>query len=602
MSEVTELEWDSAFVRRLREEISAELQALGKTGAVPGPGRLAVYAGALSKVLERTSDYREVLMATMSEYEALFEVLRAGHQEAHSLQSTVRARAGQPVALAYYRRRSAELQERIALIEENNAKLEAQLHHRKSPTTSVLDQPIPDAADTHAMPPLKPIHGLSLHEATDPEFLTERLHQLRAREAELCVANRERFVPVQLLRDLRQQLQQEMSTRSQLLAENISSRRRYRRLKASCGAARMWRLHNRCGGSLLEVMVQGVWENEHHQDDLEQAEMEMVGGSGDDEPGKGSEGAQVISYIDRFNELLQDGHYEQAAQHAASSPHGILRKEHTAHCFSTLHRQHGEPLPLLLWFQTLIGSATATRCLPDARTSLEATCCSLQEHRLDLLMHWVTHCRLTFSEALGDVICRYGETEPTTAPLCLVLAHAVFAGSGAHGKAAEALCCQGRVQGALAYVYTCDSFSMEDCIYLVLRCASVELVRGLTQGWRGRLPMLSLGLVASVLVSAQRTCYAMQLLRAIYSCGPDCLREAIEHDAVCPSPGWRGLAEECERHSCSDLATAIIAAVAPMPLRRLDHDEGWAETAGDAQLPKGRDNSEGRSLMEHVFY
>nr|XP_032800937.1 uncharacterized protein LOC116937911 isoform X2 [Petromyzon marinus] len=114
--------------------------------------------------------------------------------------------------------------------------------------------------------------------------------------------------------------------------------------------------------------------------------------------------------------------------------------------------------------------------------------------------------------------------------------------------------------------------------------------------------MLSLGLVASVLVSAQRTCYAMQLLRAIYSCGPDCLREAIEHDAVCPSPGWRGLAEECERHSCSDLATAIIAAVAPMPLRRLDHDEGWAETAGDAQLPKGRDNSEGRSLMEHVFY
>ncbi|CAM9861007.1 unnamed protein product [Lampetra fluviatilis] len=82
----------------------------------------------------------------------------------------------------------------------------------------------------------------------------------------------------------------------------------------------------------------------------------------------------------------------------------------------------------------------------------------------------------------------------------------------------------------------------------------------------------------------------------------DCLREVIEHDAVCPSSGWRGLAEECESHSCSDLATAIVAAVASVPLRRLDHDEGWAETAGDAQLPKERDNSEGRSLMEHVFY
>uniref|UniRef100_S4RC08 Uncharacterized protein n=1 Tax=Petromyzon marinus TaxID=7757 RepID=S4RC08_PETMA len=502
-------------------------------------------------VLERTSDYREVLMATMSEYEALFEVLRAGHQEAHSLQSTVRARAGQPVALAYYRRRSAELQERIALIEENNAKLEAQLHHRKSPTTSVLDQPIPDAADTHAMPPLKPIHGLSLHEATDPEFLTERLHQLRAREAELCVANRERFVPVQLLRDLRQQLQQEMSTRSQLLAENISSRRRLliRKDNITVDIINKWGQLRKFSDLLTNVSTTIIHCN-HGVDDLEQAEMEMVGGSGDDELGKGSEGAQVISYIDRFNELLQDGHYEQAAQHAASSPHGILRKEHTAHCFSTLHRQHGEPLPLLLWFQTLIGSATATRCLPDARTSLEATCCSLQEHRLDLLMHWVTHCR--YSPV--TIIHNHNNMYDIHIPLSPRFAHPI---------SLLLLLISGLLQGALAYVYTCDSFSMEDCIYLVLRCASVELVRGLTQGWRGRLPMLSLGLVASVLVSAQRTCYAMQLLRAIYSCGQrtHCLREAIEHDAVCPSPGWRGLAEECERHSCSDLATAIIAAV-----------------------------------------
>ena len=37
----------------------------------------------------------------------------------------------------------------------------------------------------------------------------------------------------------------------------------------------------------------------------------------------------MLEYIERFNELFEDGHFEQAAVHAANSPKGILRTQAT---------------------------------------------------------------------------------------------------------------------------------------------------------------------------------------------------------------------------------------------------------------------------------
>ena len=41
----------------------------------------------------------------------------------------------------------------------------------------------------------------------------------------------------------------------------------------------------------------------------------------------------MLEYIEKFNELLEDNKFEQAAVHAASSPKGILRTPETLNRF-----------------------------------------------------------------------------------------------------------------------------------------------------------------------------------------------------------------------------------------------------------------------------
>jgi hypothetical protein len=49
----------------------------------------------------------------------------------------------------------------------------------------------------------------------------------------------------------------------------------------------------------------------------------------DDDPNKEKEAEMMLEYIEKFNELFEDGKYEDAAIHAANSPKGILRTSAT---------------------------------------------------------------------------------------------------------------------------------------------------------------------------------------------------------------------------------------------------------------------------------
>jgi len=45
----------------------------------------------------------------------------------------------------------------------------------------------------------------------------------------------------------------------------------------------------------------------------------------EDDPTKEREEEMVLEYIDKFNELFEDGDFATAAIHAANSPRGVLR-------------------------------------------------------------------------------------------------------------------------------------------------------------------------------------------------------------------------------------------------------------------------------------
>lgn len=64
----------------------------------------------------------------------------------------------------------------------------------------------------------------------------------------------------------------------------------------------------------------------------------------DDDPNKEKEAELMLEYIEKFNELFEDGLFEEAAVHAANSPKGILRTQ------ATLAKFRGEKC-FLLWMR-----------------------------------------------------------------------------------------------------------------------------------------------------------------------------------------------------------------------------------------------------------
>lgn len=57
----------------------------------------------------------------------------------------------------------------------------------------------------------------------------------------------------------------------------------------------------------------------------------------EEDPSKEKEAEMMLEYIERFNELLEEHKYEEAAIHAANSPKGILRTPETLHRFQGKH-------------------------------------------------------------------------------------------------------------------------------------------------------------------------------------------------------------------------------------------------------------------------
>ena len=53
----------------------------------------------------------------------------------------------------------------------------------------------------------------------------------------------------------------------------------------------------------------------------------------EDDPTREKEAEMMLEYIEKFNELLEDRKYEEAAIHAANSPKGILRTQETLNRF-----------------------------------------------------------------------------------------------------------------------------------------------------------------------------------------------------------------------------------------------------------------------------
>ncbi|KAG0245932.1 putative CHC1-clathrin heavy chain [Mortierella sp. GBAus27b] len=104
-------------------------------------------------------------------------------------------------------------------------------------------------------------------------------------------------------------------------------------------------------------------------------------------------------YVQRFQQLFQNGEYGEAAKIAATSPRGILRTAQTIERFKQVQVPQGTLSPTLQYFGTLLERGELNKF-----ESLELAKPVLAQGRKQLLEKWLKEDKLECSEELGDIV------------------------------------------------------------------------------------------------------------------------------------------------------------------------------------------------------
>ncbi|XP_049979830.1 clathrin heavy chain linker domain-containing protein 1 isoform X3 [Alexandromys fortis] len=286
----------------------------------------------------------------------------------------------------------------------------------------------------------------------------------------------------------------------------------------------------------------------------------------------------------RFNELISLGEYEKAACFAANSPRRILQNIGTMNKFKAVGKIRGKPLPLLLFFEAIFSTSQAFKRPINADLTVEGIKCGLSEKRLDLVTHWITQEKLTFSEKAGDIVFAYGEQNTYHKPNCLALAQIIYNECGLHKKALLCLCKQGQIHEAVEQLQQLKDFTFEDLINLITECPQTELVKCLTRERDGKPPFLSFALAVLHLFSVDMKKVGIKLLQEISKGGKDEIEHLVMDDPFCSLEKWQEIANICLQNGFENLSSDIMSI--------LRSQAGVSEISEDDSI----------NIMEHVFW
>ncbi|XP_047707729.1 clathrin heavy chain linker domain-containing protein 1 isoform X3 [Prionailurus viverrinus] len=528
------------------------------------------------QVIEYVTAYKSILTSIKKEYDDFIETIKESQKTAFCLHGKLKALAAEPIALVYHRKRTIQLEAKMRVIENNSSQIQLQIDQMKQLRAEY------DAKEakyhTFSKDPSKPIPGMTLQESVSLDALTKYLKHLEDKYAEIKQVMLKKYVPVQRKADLDEEMMVTLKRRD--LAENLNKELQFRhqRLQIISNALTSW-VKSDMSSSFQDFVEQIQKTKDLHGD---QGIIEELL---EDDPGKAKEAEILLSYIERFNELMLLGEYEKAACFAAHSPRRILQNIGTVNKFKAVGKIRGKPFPLLLFFEAIFSTSHACRRPIDAELTLEGIQCGLSEKRLDLVINWVTQERLTFSEEAGDVIYDYGEQDTYNKAKCLALAQMIYTECGLHKKALLCLCKQGQIHGAMEYIQQFKDFTSDDLMDLIKLCPHTELIQCLTREWNGKPPSLSFGLAILHLFSVDMKKVGIKLLQDISKGGKGIVEHLMINDPFCSLENWQEVANICLQNGFDKLSRDIMSIL--------------RSQAGVTEISQEDDTV---NLMEHVFW
>ncbi|XP_013383339.1 clathrin heavy chain linker domain-containing protein 1 [Lingula anatina] len=472
-------EADRLFLQELNMFISHEMNKVDPNNAEQ---RYTVHKAAFDRVIEHVTAYKPLLTAVKAEYEECIDTILRGKREAAFLSGKLRAMASEPSTRRNYRKRADELEHRLSIVKEDNERLAKQLQNLRE---ARLERDKQERVMTNQTPKnavkkeRQRVPGLTTEQATDIKYLSKELAKLEQQAKELEIAQKTKYTGKETKESLREQLSDKVSRRDELEQRGIMLKAKRQRLRTALDAAQHYLkfqpLHQTVGDAVMVALAQNKGDRGVSHTLVRDTPSTSFD---DDDPTREKEAEMMLEYIEKFNELFEEGSYEEAAIHAANSPKGILRTLETLNRFKDLKTKVGGRSPLLAFCDALMSSVLAMGVRPSETISLECVRCALEENRFDLLSHWVTQERLTVTEELGSLITEQCSGKSKNH---LALAESVFTKVGAHRPAVEVMLQQGRTQAALEYAQSVAHFKEEDYLFLLKRNPTVTVAQLLAQ-------------------------------------------------------------------------------------------------------------------------
>ncbi|XP_051020853.1 clathrin heavy chain linker domain-containing protein 1 [Acomys russatus] len=566
---------DKEFLESIQRYIITETKRVGCSEEGPADEYYTIYRNVFDKVIDHVNAYKSILTSIKREYDAFIETIKKSRRTAFCLHGKLKVLATEPTALVYHQRRSIQLEAKMRIIENNSTVIQLQIDQMKQLRAEYDKKEVKFCASTRQL--WKPIPGMTLQESVNLESLNKYKQYLIAKHIKLKQDISTMYVPAQKKADLDEEMTVLLKRRDIAESLNKDLQFRHQRLQVISHILTTW-IKNNLRTPFQDVMEQIQKTNDVYDDE------NTVDEVFEDDPSKTKEAIIILYYIERFNELICLGEYEKAASFAASSPKRILQNTGIMNKFKAIGKIKGKTLPLLLYFEAIFSTSHAFKHPINADLTMEGIKCGLSEKRLDLVTHWVTQERLTFSEKAGDIVFAYGEQNTCHKPVCLALAQIIYNECGLHKKALLCLCKQGQIHEAMEHIQQFKDFTSDDLIELITACPQIELIKHLIQERNGKPPLLSFGLAVLHLFSVDMKKVGIKLLQEISKSGKDVIEHLVMSDSFCSLEKWQEMATLCLQNGFENLFNDIMSI--------LRSQAGVAEISGDDSI----------NLMEHVFW
>ncbi|RDD36862.1 Clathrin heavy chain linker domain-containing protein 1 [Trichoplax sp. H2] len=515
-------------IKRLQNILDQELEKVKNTSDSDHQSRkkrFLVHKQVLGHLLEHVTSYKDILAIIKAQYENVIDHLEQEKEEAILSASKLKSLTYTQATLGNYYKREAELKKKLDYIEADNKRLRAAMEEetkkrndiiRKDREMRTINKKVVTKLEKNF---LGYAPGISKKDADNVKALRQELDKCESDIQEIKDTENIKFASKEIQATLKKQWATKEDNYRGIVDDHQQLAIKGHMYKVASEALQTCLLQSGSNESLIDFestlkVLKNVIESYHGTYDLQMAKSNLFD---EDDPTKEKEAEIILEYIEAFNVLFQDKHYEQAAIHAANSPRGVLRTTQTLNRFKEAKKQASCRSPLLAYCEAIMSSAEAVSHRPTVNDSIEYINCALTEGRDDLVVHWIAQGQLTLSEVMGDIILSFSnnETDLKKYTMYVTLAQSIYSQCECHKKVTHCYHQRGLYQNLLAYCQEVN-YTIKDFTQLLSEFPVFEVSKLLCRRESNSFAPLSVHQVVNLLHDLNKWDVIENLLQFIY--------------------------------------------------------------------------------------